>query len=328
MPRRVFNIMLRAIYKKIKKTRNIIFNIIDTPDIVLLYHRVNNLNSDIHQLAVTPENFYLQMKFLKDNYTIVNFEDVGKIRNKRCVAITFDDGYMDNYLNALPILEELQIPATIFISTDMVANRQVFWWDKLESIIMNSEIYGEYIEIDIEDLVFRKKICDRNDLTTIHNMIHPVLKKLEKNRREVHLSNLQKLFKTSEVALDALGMTKEQLVSLSKSKYITIGAHTVTHTALSSQSYENQEQEILGSKLYLEESINKKVLTFSYPFGGKNDYNNETLDIVEKNGFTNVASNFEGQVHKWTDFRQIPRVIVRDWELEEFKNALKGFWEK
>lgn len=320
--------MIRVVYNNLKKARNILFNYIDTPKLVLLYHRVNILKNDIHKLAVTPENFYNQMKFLKENYEVIRFEDILKERNGRSVAVTFDDGYMDNYTHAFPILEELKIPATIFISTDMVSNRQVFWWDKLENIIMGSEIYGEYIEIDIEDLVFRKKICDRNDLITIHSMIHPVLKRLEKNRREEHLINLQKIFKTSEIGADVLGMTKEQLVFLSKSKYITIGAHTVTHTALSSQSYEKQEQEILESKLYLEEIINKKVLTFSYPFGGKNDYNNETLDIVEKNGFTNVASNFEGQVHKWTDFRQIPRVIVRDWELEEFKNELKGFWEK
>ncbi|WP_019878764.1 polysaccharide deacetylase family protein [Succinispira mobilis] len=318
--------MLRAIYKKIKKTRNIIFNIIDTPDIVLLYHRVNNLNSDIHQLAVTPEKFYLQMKFLKDNYTIVNFEDVGKIRNKRCVAITFDDGYMDNYLNALPILEELKIPATIFISTDMIANRQIFWWDKLESIIMGSEIYGECIEIEVEDLVFRKKICDRNDLIVIHNKIHPVLKKLEKNRREVYLSNLQKLFKTSEIEVDALGMTKEQLISLSKSKYITIGAHTITHTALSSQNYKTQMQEISGSKSYLEEVLSKEIKVFSYPFGGNNDYNKDTIRILTDLGFTNVASNFRGQVHRWTDCKQIPRYVVRDWDLQKFREAMNGFW--
>ena len=87
--------------------------------LTLLYHRVNNLKHDKHLLAVTPDNFYKQLMFLKEHYPIVRFEEDWNNLREDAVCITFDDGYMDNFTNALPILQELEIPATVFVAVFM-----------------------------------------------------------------------------------------------------------------------------------------------------------------------------------------------------------------
>lgn len=79
---------------------------------VLLYHRVCNLNFDPWKLAITPEEFDNHMRYIKDNYNIMRFEDDWSNINEKTIVVTFDDGYADNFYNAVPILKKYDIPAT------------------------------------------------------------------------------------------------------------------------------------------------------------------------------------------------------------------------
>src|SRR3989344_2957961 len=90
---------------------------------ILLYHRVASVKDDPLSLSVSPETFSEHLKFLKENFNVVSLKEIADmIRNKnlknKSVAITFDDGYVDNLQNALPILEQNQIPATIFVTSN------------------------------------------------------------------------------------------------------------------------------------------------------------------------------------------------------------------
>ena len=108
---------VRPIVLAIRRARNLLLRKIDAPVVVLLYHRVATLASDPQLLAVSPENFRQQMCYLKDKFPLVRFEDDWSDVRTPSIAVTFDDGYADNALNALPILEEVGIPATFFVST-------------------------------------------------------------------------------------------------------------------------------------------------------------------------------------------------------------------
>ncbi len=105
--------------------------------IVLGYHRV--LPSDSVQVAfcapgmyVTPETLRRHLVFLKQHYRLVHVTDllVNRCADK-CCAITFDDGWWDNYAYAYPILKELDVPATIFLATGFIESRQWPWPDRL-----------------------------------------------------------------------------------------------------------------------------------------------------------------------------------------------------
>ena len=81
--------------------------------LTLLYHRVNCLKKDIQMLAVEPENFYAQMQYLKQNYKIVKFDEDWDKFEQDAVCITFDDGYFDNYQNAVPIFSDIPERKTV-----------------------------------------------------------------------------------------------------------------------------------------------------------------------------------------------------------------------
>ena len=117
-------------------------NFVDCPAVVLIYHRVTNLNQDPQLLTVKPENFHQQIEYLKKNYnvlTIEAFREILKAGNgfpQKSLMITFDDGYADNYFEALPILEEFDVQALFYITTSLVGTQKEFWWDDLERIFL------------------------------------------------------------------------------------------------------------------------------------------------------------------------------------------------
>jgi peptidoglycan/xylan/chitin deacetylase (PgdA/CDA1 family) len=124
-------------YHGLVKLKNRLLNKLDPPVVILIYHRVTTLPLDPQMLAVTPANFRAQMRYLKDNFQVLRFEDNWSKVTEPSVVVTFDDGYADNALEALPILEEVGVPGTFFIITGKIDTRQEFWSDELERIVLH-----------------------------------------------------------------------------------------------------------------------------------------------------------------------------------------------
>lgn len=111
----------------------------DEKVLVLNYHMVNRM---FISLAIDPEDFDWQMKYLVDHgyHTISPEELYAFLEGKgtlpdRPVLITFDDGYVDNYTNAYPILKKYNLKATIFIVTGFVSERKGYLtWDQLREM--------------------------------------------------------------------------------------------------------------------------------------------------------------------------------------------------
>src|SRR5688500_5370305 len=94
-----------------------------TPDrdaVILMYHQVTNRKTDPWALAVSPERFDRQLEYVKKKYHVVPFQELAQNRNRKdykkpLLAITFDDGFRDNFTTAYPILDYHKLPATFFI---------------------------------------------------------------------------------------------------------------------------------------------------------------------------------------------------------------------
>src|SRR4051794_10348662 len=87
----------------------------DREAIILMYHRIARPETDLWELAISPENFETQLKILKRTNLVVPISEIAKsLKEKKAtrkrVAITFDDGYMDNFYTAKPLLEYYSIP--------------------------------------------------------------------------------------------------------------------------------------------------------------------------------------------------------------------------
>jgi hypothetical protein len=104
---------------------------------IVMYHCVAKVDLDPWGLCVTPQHFDEHLEVLKKSARVISLQqltqelDAGKSVD-RSIAITFDDGYADNLLNAKPILEKYDIPATVFVANGYVEQQQEYWWDELE----------------------------------------------------------------------------------------------------------------------------------------------------------------------------------------------------
>ncbi len=122
--------------------------------VILMYHQVSEKKADPWQLAVTPENFQMQLDILAAHFNVLPLhqlvDDVrrGKLQ-KNSVAITFDDGFEDNYTSAAPILDWFKLPATFYITSSAIRTQRLFWWDELQTLILWPDYLPKNLNITI-----------------------------------------------------------------------------------------------------------------------------------------------------------------------------------
>jgi len=317
----------RLLLSRLRNFKKLMLNLIDAPVVVLCYHRVAFIPSDPHLLAVSPDNFRSHMKYLKQNFQVVRFEDDWSRMRRPAIAVTFDDGYADNAFEALPTLEALEIPATFFISTGNIGTAEEFWWDELERLVTGKSGYP--LRFELEDPGHGRSwptttVEQRN---AMHGDIHHLIMKINAERRSGWLQQLREWAGQCGAAEEAnRSLTRDELKSLAQNQWVTIGAHTVTHSRLSALSEEEQRYEIISSKQQLEKLLERELNVFSYPFGKRNDFDMTSVRICREAGFLKAAAAFPGEAHRWTDPYQIPRHFVYNWDLDTFTARLKCLW--
>jgi peptidoglycan/xylan/chitin deacetylase (PgdA/CDA1 family) len=329
-----------------------IANLFASRAIILLYHRVADLHSDPLLLSVTPEHFLEHLDILRRRCCptpLAALEESlkGKKRMRKPVVVTFDDGYADNLVNAKPLLERYEVPATVFVTTGYVTQHRSFWWDELEDLLLGSRRLPQSLRLNIAGVSYDWQMspCAHNDQTlsaqrrwnilqpesaTPRQLVYRSLQQLlrllpEESRRDV----LDELRRWANGGMIAAGhsapLSVEEVVQLASGGLVEIGAHTVTHPVLSAISVDAQFTEIQQSKTDLEEILGFPVTSFAYPFGSRSDYTEATVAATRHAGFRRACSNFPGLVGPNADVYQLPRFLVRDWDGEEFSRRLSDW---
>ncbi len=309
-------------------------NLVDIPAVVLIYHRVAHLDNDQQMLAVKPDNFFRQIEYLVKNYNVLTIQEFDFLVNKKkqfpknSILITFDDGYADNATNALPILESLNAQGLFFITTSNIDTKIEMWWDKLDNVFFTGKRLPGELSISINNRIYKFNTSTEKDKLTTYKTLHPLIKFNKKNIRD---SITQKLFEWASIVdgnrEEYRMLSSEELLSMDKSPSAIIGAHTHTHSPLSILSYDEQVDEVKRSKEILENLLSHPINYFSYPFGNRKDYNQNSLEVCKYIGFNFVCANFYFQVHRWTNKFELPRALVRDWEFDFFKMQVNKFFK-
>lgn len=318
------------------------------PTVVLAYHRVCSLHSDPQLLSVSPENFAHQMKLVAKHFAAVRLSDLssGKVFYPNAsprVVITFDDGYADNLINAMPILVDLKIPATFFITAGMIDSTHEFWWDELENIFLSNLPLPNILRIDISGKTHVWSGLQRWDVNDnsswnvlgvterlptsrqkayleLSSLIHP----LPYSAREYVMESLFDWASRLRVArLTHKTLTSEEVFRLNQSELMEVGGHSINHELFYELPEYRQKQEISGSKAILEKLLKCEITSFAYPFGGKSHYSTWAPLLVKEAGFMRACSNFPELFSDKCDPYQIPRFLVRNWGGEEFLSNLK-----
>lgn len=308
--------------------KNRFHEILGPPVLVLLYHRVTNLPYDPQQLAVSPVNFRNHLAYLTSNYNVCRFEDNWCTHKRPNVVITFDDGYEDNLLEALPILREYNVPATVFVATDAVENRECFWWDELAALVLEGEP-KEHFTLEDKEYGGRWPTSSFDEKTQLYWRLHGWMLGLDLERRKKWLMQLKSWTGLFDVNPGNYRlMSPQQVKEIAADPLITIGAHGQSHTRLSLLSPAEQKREIQLSRDKLKDWTGKSVDVFSYPFGTKRDFSTQTIDICRETGFKRVAANIHGCSRRLTNSFRTPRCLIRNWGVNAFSDYVKGCWKK
>lgn len=261
--------------------------------VVLLYHRViNDKIDDLVDNYILTDEFYDQIKFLNRNYDIIKFDDIKNYNslNNIGIIITFDDGYIDNYINAYPILKNQNNSAMFFVLSKYInSNRPI--WDREICIL-----YKYYLE-NKQEPEFKEIFINENlNINQFKNIWHLI--RFLKNKK---ISYIEKVLKDLKNQLqynlyynkEDLCMNWTQLKDLSKNNMI-IGSHGVNHLSLGQLATDDANSEIINSKNEIENNLNIKCDYFAFPYGNKIDYNNQNLNNLVKLGFKNCFLNHGG----------------------------------
>ena len=314
-------------YRELRRIKNRVLNAFDSPVIVLAYHRVTVVPSDPHQLAVTPDNFRAHMQYLRRHCRCARLEEDWSKLREPAVVVTFDDGYADNLHHALPILAEAGVPATFFISIGNLGTRDEFWSDELERLVLGEGDRPASFTLQDPEHGGRWISASREQRLALHDGLHGLMLKIRSERREDWLDQLRRWARVERAAREAYrALTREELQALAASGLVTVGAHGLTHTPLAALDEEEQRREIVQSRRQLEELLGREVVAFSYPFGGRRQYDRTTRRLCREAGFRRAVTSLPGQVHRWTDPLQMPRQMVRNWDGETFATRMKSFW--
>lgn len=299
---------------------------------VLLYHRVSNYSTDPQMLCVSPQNFNSHIDLLNQKYNLISIDELlkyfqsGKKIPRKSIAITFDDGYADNYLEALPILEKHNTQALFYIATGTLNTNKEFWWDAVERIILISNEKTNLETFQLRNKTYSLNTKNKTEKHILYESLLPEFRLMNPIEREEKINELSFIFNATKDRESHRALTFDELKLMSKSSSAIIGAHTHMHPSLAALDSKNQFHEIITSKNILEELLNKDIIHFSYPFGGSSNFNEETVNICKKLNFQMVAANFPAMSNKYSNKFYFPRFLVRDWDSIEFENKLNQFF--
>jgi peptidoglycan/xylan/chitin deacetylase (PgdA/CDA1 family) len=292
---------------------------------ILLYHRVAREAHDPWRQCVAPEHFVEQMQVLAERAQVVPLaslpEAIGGRRLARpMVALTFDDGYLDNLQTAKPILERYDLPATVFLVSGWLGRSRLFWWDELARLVFEPDALPEKLTLEVGGRRFHW-----GDVTgarqTLHDRLWRFLQSLVDACQQDALEQVATWARMPRPAADgARPLEPDEALRLAEGGLIEIGAHSETHPPLDQLAPAAQAREIEGSKMALEKLFGRRIDGFSFPYGIRG---REAARIVRRAGYVRACNSRPRLLSRRTNPLALPRIVVGDWDGAAFERRLR-----
>ncbi len=292
--------------------------------IILNYHTAEgNLRAQIDYLSRHYHVMHLE-EALKELYATKSVAHSDKFGSDHRIplVLTFDDGYLDNYTYAWPLVKKFQIPMTIFIIPGYVESGHYFWWLAAKRLL--KQVDGAKVKFDGQTYQLSNPV----EWETLRKVIDTRLRYATSvTEREAFLVSLQQELGVSlpvrgmdGIAArdeDALPMTWEQMREMEESGFVSFGAHTVNHPVLSALSDQEELQYEVGeSRSLLEQKLGHPVLTFAYPIGKPQHFGDQSVHAVKSAGYSWALTTIEDTNTDETDpylLRRLPGDVDVHW---------------
>lgn len=297
--------------------------------VILTYHRIiadpySQPYFIQHGMYVTPATFEKHILFIKKKYKVIFLDDlVDKIKKGddigRYCAITFDDGWLDNFKEAYPILTKYRVPATIFLATGFIGTNRLFWPEQFCYLLehfMTSKLVLSEAPPSFYRLTEEMNSFSTSDRAVYFEKAIEVLKSYLPDEREEILHYLRQKCTLNFIPRQIVNW--EETREMYKSGLIRFGAHTDNHVILDQVPCQIVDDEISKSREEIEKRLGEKIRTFAYPNG---NHNEEIRAILITNGFDAAVTTCKDFVDYKTTIMQLPRIAIH----EDVSNTIPMF---
>ncbi len=236
---------------------------------IVIYHGIcQGGHTRFNNIFLTRDVFEGQLKLYKKYFNVISLDDFYAQRfsaGRYNICLTFDDGFANNHKYVMPLLEQYQVPATFFVTGIREHGYDILWNDFLGIISRYGPAGLEYKGEHFKKNKWNKYISQTSGLM-MQDIIRAGGFGLKVEMMEL-LGGLVDFRDTKQDEDFWLQMTEQQIRELSQCKYATIGGHTDYHNDLAKIPVADARAEMLGSKKFLENIIQKEVNAFAFPYG-------------------------------------------------------------
>ncbi len=279
----------------------------ETTGRILYYHRVND-DGDPFFPAISTSLFQAEMRYVARHYKVVSLsgllEHLESGATETALAITFDDGYEDNYTNAFPILQRYGLPATIFLSTGSMDSREPLWFEHLALALKTTA--KECLDLDI-DIPRRFWLRNQQERLDANSELLALLRDLPDGERRRWCAEIIRELEVIDAGERRGKMLNWEQVRLMSAHGMTFGGHTVDHPFISKLTKEQTIWEVSECKRRIQQELQSPTEFFAYPSGREQDFGLWNKELVRQAGYRAAVTTIWGTNYRTTDPMELRR---------------------
>ncbi|MBY0238442.1 MAG: polysaccharide deacetylase family protein [Burkholderiaceae bacterium] len=287
---------------------------------IVNYHRILEKHDPLVGNEPDVAVFREHMKMLADCFNVLPLHQAMQALQQRrmpprAVCITFDDGYRSTYELALPVLQEFNLPATVFVTSGYVDNHESMWNDRIVEAVRS--VSGDTLDM-------RDAGAGRYRLGSVAERcgaVHELTQQAKYLPPPERMALIERLESATGASTQPLMLSSDMVRALHHAG-IEIGAHTVSHPILTSLSDQEALREMVESKTALEAITGAPVRYFAYPNGKAGlDFDQRHVMMARQAGFDAAFTTAPGPVTVSQDLYMVPR--SRPWDATTFFYMLR-----
>jgi hypothetical protein len=298
--------------------------------VVLLYHRIVEripefLDYSPSGMTVAQADFEAQMQYVLRHYRVVPLaEIVSRLSNQlklddAMCAITFDDGWRDNYTHALPVLKRLNVPATIFLATHFIDRRPWFWEERLKYLLghlhqrYQQETAGpagraELLRTLKPEALERALLVERAELPRYLTALVNTLRNRPADERTRSMATLEQALDIEGFAEPRRFMTWDEVREMADAG-IAFGAHTTSHVNLERCDASTAADEMRRSREIVAGQTRRDLPLLAYPYGKNTP---AIRQLAKQAGFTAALTTGPGFIRQGDDCMGLSRIDIHE----------------
>jgi len=289
--------------------------------VVLMYHRVVPASHKIQAgMYVTPETFDIHLQYLKKVFEVISLSEllqnfksgsIGSFKKPVCV-LTFDDGWLDFYENAYPLLQKYHLPATVFLPTKFIGSQKKFWTDRFSEILFQRQATCVAYECNSDSSKIVLSLLDLPGL--FDDQLENGIAKLKNYPKIIIDEILLELAKVCGVENDKSDrdfLDWSEIVEMKQSGLVSFGSHTVNHQILTTLDDKAVTKELVDSKneLLRRNVVDGSCISFCYPNG---NFTKKIAGLVSASGYDIAVTTCGGWNCAFTDQFLLNRVGIHN----------------